>query len=232
MRKMKISTFGGIAMALALIGCNRPETIQGGAKNDAWTEKNYSEGRLQRMQLDAERAKADAKAEADRAKAANDAYLADVEDRIKKIRGSNEKWRYSEDIDKMSGKPTRFAFISSENSFNFAFPYAGENYGSLMIRQRTSDGLSIMFSISKGQIICMPSCSISVRFDDKPAMKFNANLPSDYSSNAIFLSPASKFLSELKKSKKLLVEATYHSAGAKVSEFTTEGFKWEGKVAK
>lgn len=157
---------------------------------------------------------------------------AKVDADMARIEAEKDRWSYSTNIDKMTSKTTRYAHITAENVFNFAFPYTGDTDSRLMIRQSASSGLDILFSVSQGQIICMQSCSINARFDDKPAIRFTGDHPADYSSNQIFLSPASKFLSELKKSKKVFIEVTYYSAGSRISEFKSDGLRWESKMGK
>lgn len=137
-----------------------------------------------------------------------------------------DSWRYSSDIDPMDSTVSKFANITSENAFQFSFPY-GEAHSGLMVRKRAKDGLKVLFFVSSGQIVCHSSCTVKVRFDDNPAKTFTATTPADYDSKTLFLSPASKFVSELKKAKTTLVEVTYYSSGNRISEFKTEGFKWE-----
>lgn len=145
---------------------------------------------------------------------------------------NSTKWRYEVDTDSMTSKETRFAFITAENSFSFDFPYAGTNYGSLMIRRRSASDLAVMFSVSKGQIICSSSCSVKVRFDSNPPTIFSGSAPTDHSTTNIFLYPASRFVSEVKKAKKTLIQVTYYQAGDQISEFNTSGFKWENEASK
>ena len=155
----------------------------------------------------------------------------DMEEKAReaKLKEDEEKeysWKYEKNIDEMSGKESRFAYLKSRNSLHFNTPYDGGSSGSLMIRQRKIDGLVVLFSISKGQIICNSKCAISVRFDDRPLIKFSASVPADYSSTSIFIYPASKFVSELKKSKKILIEGNYYQAGSRISEFDNKNFEW------
>lgn len=136
-------------------------------------------------------------------------------------------WDYETKEDAMSGKTTKLARLMSSNAQNFDFPYQGDSYGHLIIRKRPSDGTTVLFTTDNGQIVCSQNCMVRIRFDDKPAMTFNAEQPADYSSKAIFLTPESKLISELKKSKRARVEVTYYAAGSRVSEFPTEGFEWD-----
>lgn len=45
--------------------------------------------------------------------------------------------------------------------------------------------------------------------------------------DVIFLNNSKKFINNLKKSKKVMIEATFFDAGSKVIEFDVEGLKWE-----
>lgn len=216
MKKPLLELAIGIAITLALGGCNQSETKNSNSFPVGTTMEDLKaqSAKIAALQEKQEIEKAAKKTENE------------------KLEAERDRWNYSIDTDKMTENETKTASISSENSFNFAFPYAGENYGNLLIRQRVKGDLSVMFYVSKGQIICMPSCSVKVRFDNKPLMRFSANLPADYSSDTIFLSPASKFLAELKKSKRVFVQATYYAEGSQVSEFKTERFIWEGNTGK
>jgi hypothetical protein len=140
------------------------------------------------------------------------------------------KWKFETETDKMTGAPTRFAFLAAKNELNFSSPYSGGSRGDLMVRQRKGGDLMVMFSISKGQIVCDSPCKVRVRFDDREPVTFTANTPADYSSTSLFLRPAAKFVAELEKSKLALVEVGYYQSGAQVSQFETEGFTW-GKSA-
>jgi hypothetical protein len=135
-------------------------------------------------------------------------------------------WNYEEDTDKMHGGKAYFASIRSSNTLNFSSPYDGGSLGTLQIRKRASDGTSVLFMISKGQIVCSPSCTINVKFDDRAPIRFEGHQPSDYSHQAIFIAPAKKFVQEVKKAKNTLVEVTYYQAGSQVAEFSTTDFQW------
>jgi hypothetical protein len=135
-------------------------------------------------------------------------------------------WSHSYEKDAMTGSGARFATIDSINRLDFPAPYSGGSQGSMMVRERKKDGLKVLFSISRGQIICLPQCQVRIRFDEKPPMTFTGSLPADYSSEYIFLAPASKLVAELAKAKTTRVEVTYYQAGAQVSEFNTSGFSW------
>lgn len=137
-----------------------------------------------------------------------------------------QNWSYSAKVDSMTGKGTDFAETSSTNTVDFGFPYAGEQHGVLMLRQHPRHGTSVILGIEKGQFLCVTGCSVTVRFDDKPARRFSASQPDDYSSTALFINSEKSFIAEAKKAKAIRIEAGFYSQGSRVFEFDIEGLKW------
>jgi hypothetical protein len=137
------------------------------------------------------------------------------------------KWKYEIDDDQMSGGKRAFATLNSENSLSLSFPYSGKQQPSLMLR-RVGKRVDVMVMIEKGQIICqIGGCSVKVKFDGQPAIRYSANGPADHGSTMLFLSPAGTFTERLKKSSKLLVELNIYQAGTNVIEFDTTGLDWK-----
>jgi hypothetical protein len=143
-------------------------------------------------------------------------------------------WSYSEDTDAMTSKRTSYAQLQSDNSLNLGFPYKGKNHGNLTVRQHPKYGLNVIFTIDKGQLICRSydGCSVMVRFDDKPAVRFGANGPADHSSDTIFISGASQFVASASKAKRILVQANVYQSGSPVLEFSSSTpLLWGAKSA-
>lgn len=135
-------------------------------------------------------------------------------------------WEYSEQIDKMTSKKTKFAVIRSNESLNLEPPYDGDNYGRITLRQKGE--LNIYIAVDKGQISGgYDNNYIMVRFDDGKAIRFNYNEPQDYSSDLIFIDNESKFLAKLKKSKKVLLSLPFYQNGNQILEFNTSDLKWK-----
>ena len=135
-------------------------------------------------------------------------------------------WRYEEKKDAMSGKSTKTASLDSENQISLDFPYSGANQPTLFIR-KVGDSLDVAIQIDKGQILCHGRpCTIKVRFDDGKPVAFNGNGPSDSSAEAVFLSPEPKIVSQIKKSKTMLVEVVIFHQGTHVLKFNTAGLDW------
>lgn len=140
----------------------------------------------------------------------------------------SSKWEYSDDKDPMRGTTTHFAVLPSENQEDLDFPY-GTVSGHLTVRRRPSDGLQIMFSVDKGQILCsnFSSSHVSVKFDDGPVQNFECSSSSDGSSETAFIESKSRFLERLKRSTHTVVEAEFYSRGRKQFSFDTAHLKWD-----
>lgn len=102
--------------------------------------------------------------------------------------GAKANWGYSENTDRMTSKNTSAAQLTSDNSLRLDFPYKGDNYGRITVRQHPMYGLDVIVAIDKGQILCNSSsgCPIEIRFDDKPAIRFSGTGPADNSSDTVF----------------------------------------------
>jgi len=140
---------------------------------------------------------------------------------------STSKWQYSEDKDEMRGTTTRYAQVVSENTVDLDFPYGTVN-GQIVIRKRPKDGLNIMFTVDKGQILChsFGDDHISVKFDDGPVKRYSCTGTSDGSSETSFIENASGFLSNLKKAKRTIIEAEFYQKGNQQFTFDTAGLNW------
>jgi hypothetical protein len=137
-------------------------------------------------------------------------------------------WHYDTETDRMTGKEARYAIITSENQLQFGFPYSGPNQPSLTLRKHPKYGTDVILRIEKGQFICgVSSCTVHIRFDDRPPVRFTANGPSDHSSTVLFLEPALKIISALKNAKATHVQATFYKEGDQVMSFNTAGLEWK-----
>lgn len=134
-----------------------------------------------------------------------------------------DTWSYRTDEDKMTGKATKFASVLSDNRLTLQFPYEDSaNYGLLTIRQRAGEPADVLFSISKGQILCPgygDGCTVTVRFDNDKPMQFSAIGPSDHSSTVLFIINSSRFISGAKKANRILIKFTVYNAGGQILEF-------------
>ena len=127
----------------------------------------------------------------------------------------------------MRGTTTRYAQLVSENTVDLDFPYGTVN-GQILVRRRPKDGLNVMFTVDKGQILChsFGDDHISVKFDDGPVKRYSCTGTSDGSSETSFIENASGFLSNLKKAKRTIIEAEFFQKGNQQFTFETAGLNW------
>jgi len=144
------------------------------------------------------------------------------------------KWRYRKDEDPMTSRTLRQASNQSENSVSFAFPYQGEQHGTLTLRDHPTYGRDVIFSIEKGQILCQSyqDCQIRVRFDEASPERWSAVGPADHSNTAIFLRNGARFVQRLRKSKVIRLQIPIYQQGEPLLEFVVGGFDWSRYQAK
>lgn len=137
-------------------------------------------------------------------------------------------WKYGTDTDKMTSNLKFFASINATNKLNFASPYEGGSIATITLRNQDKKN-EVILTIDKGQFICHESdgCPIKVRFDSDPAISFKGGEPSDGSSTALFIDPASKFITHAKKAKKMIVQAEFYEEGVQDMTFNIDGLKWD-----
>lgn len=136
------------------------------------------------------------------------------------------QWEYDVAEDAMSGSKRYTATVKSSNTVSFGFPYTGAQHGTLTLRSQQGKGKDVLFYIERGQILC-PSyegCGVLVRFDDEKPMRFSATGPADHSSEIIFLSNYSNFVTKLKKAKRVRMAVEIYQNGAPAFEFDVNGF--------
>jgi hypothetical protein len=138
-------------------------------------------------------------------------------------------WTYVTGGDEMTGKPESRAWLESADGLELGFPYQGHNPGEILVRSHPRYGLGVIFSIRKGQLVCnaFEGCSVLARFDNSPPVRFRASPPADHSSTALFLEPASKFISLAKKAHDIRIQATVYENGAPVLTFhSSQPLRW------
>lgn len=137
------------------------------------------------------------------------------------------QWTYRTDQDGM-GRQRSFASVTSDNTLSFAFPYQGSQNATLTIRRVSQLGTDVMVQIQRGQFLCgIEECAINIRFDSGPVQQFSASGPTDHSTTLLFINGAPRFISLLRKTKAVRVEATFYQEGRHVLEFNVEGLDWK-----
>ena len=152
---------------------------------------------------------------------------------IKKLKEEKKKkqlglrWNYLTSSDPMGGT-IKMAYVLSLNQFSFGFPYQGTQRAKLTLRNHPRYGKDVILSIERGQFLCgISSCQLTVRFDDRPPQKYTAVEPADYSTTSLFIRNYSRFVRNLRRSKKLYIEAKFYQEGSRVFEFEVDGLAWK-----
>jgi len=136
-------------------------------------------------------------------------------------------WTYSSDVDEMTDKKSYYAECTSLNVVNFDFPYEGGSTLSIVIRKSPKFGRDVYIKISSGQFIAgVEGCTIRVRADGKRIKSFGCSEAADGSSDVLFINSASTFISLLKRSNSIKIEAPFYQYGYQVFSFEVKGLKW------
>ncbi len=145
---------------------------------------------------------------------------------VQPIIQARSNWAYSEERDPMRGTVTRLAQTQSVNELQLGFPY-GLVHGYLMVRQSASDGLNIALRIN-GQFVCNTDAGdyLSAKFDQGPIERFRCANPEDGSPGWLFVVGSRRFLRQLLRSSKVIIEANYFENGRQQLVFDISGLKW------
>lgn len=129
-------------------------------------------------------------------------------------------WNYSKSKDKMSGKSTESAILTSENSLQLGFPYSGMNYGRILVRKHPQHGLDVIVSVDKGQILCdVYTCQFKIRFDDGAVQNFTMVPSADHSSEVVFAKSPEWVVKNLRNAKTILIQIPMYNEGNQILEF-------------
>jgi hypothetical protein len=149
----------------------------------------------------------------------------DTEGKAEPVKITN--WKYSQDVDKMEGNTRYFAKTRSTNTVHFKFPFDGGSHFNLFVRNMGKKN-EVLIKVSKGSFIAslMNNQTVKVKFDEGNSKEYIYCSTTDGSAETIFINDAESFLTDLKKSKKLIVQATFFNDGNRYLEFNTEGIDW------
>lgn len=150
----------------------------------------------------------------------------DVVDENKAIQS---KWEYGQNKDELRNATTYKAMLSSNNAINFGFPYES-SFMYLTLRKDPKYGNDVVFTVNGQFNSCYDSCKITVKFDDNNLETYRMVGSDGGSNDTIFIESQKSmkaFVSKLKKSKKLIVEASFYDHGKGQFTFDTQGLEWK-----
>lgn len=139
-------------------------------------------------------------------------------------------WAYDTSRDDVRNAEIKSASLSSDNEVQLAMPYGGGTQAKLIVRKHPEYGIDIILQANPSQMLCDSyyGCSIDINIDGK-SQKVRMVTPADYDTEVLFVKNARGFLSQLKGSKKVIVEVPFYSNGNHQFHFTTAGLVWVEK---
>lgn len=145
-----------------------------------------------------------------------------------------QQWTYSVNEEQMTGGMRKIASVSSTNTVEFGFPYAGSQNGHLTLRTDPRYGKDVIFRIERGQILCTSydGCTVQVRFDDEKPTSFSASAAADHSSETVFIDDYARFLAKMRKAKRVRLSLNIYQSGRPVFDFDVSGFDVDKYQAK
>lgn len=136
------------------------------------------------------------------------------------------EWTYTTRVDNATGKTAKFGALTSKNSMNFGFPYAGEQYGRFTVRNHPRFGVDAYLSINQGQLLCddYSNPNVLVRFDDGPAVPYSCGSPADHSSETVFIHNVGSLETKMKTAKRMFITVSVHGEGSRTWEFNVRNY--------
>jgi len=145
--------------------------------------------------------------------------LLSVKAQTKKDTVESENWRYSEEINEMTGKKTFRA--STESSV-----VDEDTQSSITVRYM--DGKNeVLFIVASAMFnIKVGAYQIDAKFDDGKIEKYLCDKSDGDNFQLVFIYKNNTFIKKLKESKKLLIQCSLYQKGEKVFKFDTSNLKW------
>ncbi|OIT25322.1 hypothetical protein [Glaesserella parasuis] len=159
-----------------------------------------------------------------------DGVFLKTEQKTNEVKVEKSQWEYEQEKDELRNSITYRADNASLNAVDFGFPYHGSKLY-LTLRKDPKYGNDVMFFINGQFNGCMiNSCKITVKFDDGKLESYRMVGSDSGSNDTIFIENAKSvktFVDKLKKSKKLIVEASFYNYGKGQFTFDTQGLEWK-----
>jgi hypothetical protein len=137
-----------------------------------------------------------------------------------------QNWLYTEDNDKMRNTTSYWATTNSNEIKDSGFPYQSVQQ-KIVLRKMAKYGFDVILELSEGQYSCgFDGCSINVKFDNAPIKKYTVQCASSGTNGTLFITNKKGFLTNLKKSSKVMIESEFFERGSETFEFNVDGLNW------
>lgn len=134
-------------------------------------------------------------------------------------------WQYTTQDDPMGRGADRAAAITSTNTVDFSFPYAGPQHARLALVNSARYKHQVRLDIERGQFTCSGynGCALHARVDDRKAVRFTAAPAANGDATSLFVVDADGFVRALRGAHTLRVEAEFWQEGSTVFTFDVTG---------
>lgn len=138
----------------------------------------------------------------------------------------NPTWRYSNEMDEMTGKAAQIAALKSTSVLMLDFPYQGPQQATLTLRRHPRHGFDSIVSIDRGQLQCGigDGCKLTVRFDDTTE-SWTFIEPQSHDTTMLFLRDGLAFAKRVQTSKVVRIELKFFQQQPSVVVFDVAGLK-------
>jgi hypothetical protein len=133
-------------------------------------------------------------------------------------------WVYTTSEDRMGRGTSKLARVPSINTVSLDFPYQGEQYAVLMLRNSPRSGKEVMLTVQRGQFSSTYSRNyVTVKFDDGELQKFVIAEADNGATGLLFIGDEKRFIRQLSKAKQIKLEVLFYQYGQHVFEFDVHG---------
>lgn len=152
----------------------------------------------------------------------NDSIVSEVVQPVKK-----SVWQYDTTVNEITNKKNYVARCTSTNELEFEFPNHGGTHFILHLRNNGGKKDAVLQGVRcHFMSSIMGQKKLLVRFDDRKPMHFTYGSSNDGRGDVIFINKYNYFIQQVKKSKKVMIEAPFYNAGRQVVKFDLEGLNW------
>jgi hypothetical protein len=132
-------------------------------------------------------------------------------------------WTYNTSSDRMDNAVFKYASVNSSEIVEMSFPYKNHR-PELTVRTKNGGTLNILLEFSGQAQSGFDGGQIRVKFDSGPVRTWEFNRPADHGkSGLIFIGNANAFLTQMRKSKTVLIELPLYGQGRKTFGFDVTG---------
>ena len=141
-------------------------------------------------------------------------------------RAAAGKWSYNTYTDDATGRPSKTASLTSENSMQFDFPYGGIQYGRFTVRNHPRHGVDAYLKIDKGQLLCNSynNPTVLIRFDNGAASSYGCTSAADHSSDIVFIESVARLEDRMRTAQKMYLTVSVYGEGSRTWEFDVKGY--------